>query len=168
MKRTFFLIFILLFVLGTVASAMTLRLHTPVSTSWSGDESTDTFSSSGLSGRAIFGMLGLGYTTSTLSAKPSSGTSSNYGSKALDVSLTPPVFDIVTVGVGPVIGGSVPENQNLDSASGSTTFLNLNFGLGPLDLLLGYRMWDVVQKRKSGSKNKLIYNEVGLGVGIGF
>jgi hypothetical protein len=29
-------------------------------------------------------------------------------------------------------------------------------------------MWDVVQKRKSGAENKLKYNEVGLGVGLGF
>ena len=168
MNRVIFLSMISFFFLGTATSAMSLRVHTPISTSWSGDDSSYTFSSSGLSIRAIVGLVGFGYTTSTLTAKPSSGSSNDYGSQALDVSLTPPVFDMLTVGIGTIIGGSVPKSQNLDSASGSTTFFNLNFGLGPVDLLLGYRMWDVVQKRKSGAENKLKYNEVGLGVGLGF
>ena len=100
--------------------------------------------------------------------KPSGGSASDYGSQALDVSLTPPILCMFTVGIGTVIGGSVPKSQNFDKASGSTTFFNFNFGIGPIDLLLGYRMWDVVQKRKSGLENELKYNEVGVGVGFGF
>ena len=167
MKRSIFLILISIMLFGTVTSAMSLRIHTTVQTSASSDDGSSV-SSSGLSVRAILGMVGVGYTTSTLSVKPSSGSASDYGSQALDLSLTPPILSMFTVGIGTVIGGSVPKSQNLDKASGSTTFFNFNFGIGPIDLLLGYRMWDVVQKRKSGLENELKYNEVGVGVGFGF
>ena len=63
-------------------------------------------------------------------------------------------------------------NAELDSASGSTMFFNLNFGLGPVDLLLGYRTWDAKHKAKysSGatSESELKYSEIGAGVGFGF
>jgi len=60
MNRVIFLSMISFFFLGTVTSAMSLRVHTPISTSWSGDDSSYTFSSSGLSIRAIVGLVGFG------------------------------------------------------------------------------------------------------------
>ena len=125
MQRSIFLILISTMFFGTVTSAMSLRIHTPVQTSASSDDGSS-FSSTGLSVRAILGMVGVGYTTSTLSVKPSSGSASDYGSQALDLSLTPPILSMFTVGIGTVIGGSVPKSQNLDKASGSTTFFNFN------------------------------------------
>ena len=63
-------------------------------------------------------------------------------------------------------------NAELDSASGSTMFFNLNFGLGPVDLLLGYRTWDAKHKVKysNGGTGEagLKYSEIGAGVGFGF
>ena len=109
-------------------------------------------------------MFGAGYTQSDLKFKWTNG-STTYTTNAIDVSLTP--IDLFTVGYGIVTGGGV-SSGTLDSSSGSTTFFNLNFGLGPVDLLAGYRMWDATHKRKSGSENKLKYNEIGLGVGFGF
>ena len=67
MKRSIFLILISIMLFGTVTSAMSLRVHTPVQTSASSDDGSSV-SSTGLSVRAILGMVGVGYTTSTLSA----------------------------------------------------------------------------------------------------
>ena len=141
-----------------------LRLHIPLSTSWSGDSSSAEFSSTGYSLRGIFGLFGAGYTQSDLKFKWTNG-STTYTTNAIDVSLTP--IDLFTVGYGVVTGGGV-SNGTLDSSSGSTTFFNLNFGLGPVDLLAGYRMWDATHKFKNSSETKLKYNEIGLGVGFGF
>ena len=73
--------------------------------------------------------------------------------KAIDISITP--IDLLTVGYGSVIGGDISldsnPNASLDSSSGSTMFFNLNFGLGPVDLLLGYRTWEPTHKMKTSS-----------------
>jgi len=34
------------------------------------------------------------------------------------------------------------------SMTGTTSFINFNFGIGPIDLLVGYRMWNTKFKRK--------------------
>ena len=76
-----------------------------------------------------------------------------------------------------MIGGSYSHSKypalEFDSVSGSTTFLDLNFGIGPIDLLLGYRMWDVTHSVKwraiyySGdTKGK--WSALRVGVGVGF
>ena len=170
MKSSLLLVFIAFFLFGNVASAATLRLHIPMSTSWSGDSSNNEFSSSGYSLRGIFGLFGVGYTSSSLEEKPSSGSSYKWESTAADVSITP--IDLLTVGYGVLIGGDLVgvTGTEIDGVSGSTTFFNINFGLGPVDLLAGYRMWDTSHKYKGGNtgerKNK--YNEIGIGVGLGF
>ena len=142
MKRSLLLVFIAFFLFGSVASAAKLRLHIPLSTSWSGTSTSADVSSSGYSIRGIFGLFGAGYTQSDLKFKWTNG-STTYTTNAIDVSLTP--IDLFTVGYGIVTGGGV-SNGTLDSSSGSTTFFNLNFGLGPVDLLAGYRMWDATHK----------------------
>ena len=71
-----------------------------------------------------------------------------------------------TVGVGNVIGGEVygyhgkfykqdgvtvvtlQQNTELDSISGTTSFVNFGYGIGPVDLLIGYRKWNVKYKTK--------------------
>ena len=175
MKRSLLLVFIAFFLFGSVASAATLRLHIPVSSSWSGESlnSGESISSSGYSLRGIFGLIGAGYTSSTLKYT-SSGSSSKFTSNAIDVSVTP--IDLLTVGYGMVMSGDIVfdccPNAELDSASGSTMFFNLNFGLGPVDLLLGYRTWDAKHKAKfsngATSESELKYAEIGAGVGFGF
>ena len=70
------------------------------------------------------------------------------------------------MGVGSVISGtlegkygySTTENgvttvvdtkRALDgSMTGTTSFINFNFGIGPIDLLVGYRMWNTKFKHK--------------------
>ena len=171
MKRSLLLVYIAFFLFGSVASAATLRLHIPISTSWSGDSSTSEFSSSGYSLRGIFGLFGAGYTSSELTVKNVGGSSSKWTSNAVDFSITP--IDLLTVGYGTIIGGALAlGNAESKGISGSTTFFNLNFGLGPVDLLAGYRMWDSTHKYKypsySEAEAKLKYNEIGIGFGFGF
>ncbi|MEC7086103.1 MAG: hypothetical protein VXW83_01735, partial [SAR324 cluster bacterium] len=64
MKRSLLLIFTTFFLFGTIASAATLRLHIPMSTTWTGGSLSDgqSVSSSGYSLRGIFGLIGAGYT----------------------------------------------------------------------------------------------------------
>ena len=105
MKRSLLLVFIAFFLFGSVASAAKLRLHIPLSTSWSGDSSSSAdVSSSGYSIRGIFGLFGAGYTQSDLKFKWTNG-STTYTTNAIDVSLTP--IDLFTVGYGIVTGGGV-------------------------------------------------------------
>ena len=119
-------------------------------------------------------MFVLDYTSSTVSYEACMFTS-KFGSTAVEYSIDP--IDFLSLGYGAVIGGSYSNSSNsaieLDSASGSTTFLDLNFGIGPIDLLLGYRMWDVThslkwsaENLKYDSKGKL--SEMTVGVGVGF
>ena len=60
MKRSLLLIFITFFLFGTIASAATLRLHIPLSTTWTGESLSagQSVSSSGYSLRGIFGLIG--------------------------------------------------------------------------------------------------------------
>ena len=174
MKRSLILIFITFFLFGTLASAATLRLHIPVSTTWTGESLSagQSVSSSGYSLRGIFGLIGAGYSSSSMKYKYTGGANT-YTSNAIDLSVTP--IDLLTVGYGSVMGGSISldsaPNASLDSASGSTMFFNLNFGLGPVDLLIGYRTWESTHKVKysnGSAEPKLQYNEIGAGVGFGF
>ena len=147
--------------------ALSLRVHTPVSASATcPDSSGKTLScspkSSGYALRGIFGLFGLGYASSSLDW----GLDSSYGydtskisANAVDLSLS--FLDaLFTVGAGTVLGGSyeiehtsrettgdyyVNWRRSLTDAklSGSTTFLNFGFGIGPMELIVGYRMWSV-------------------------
>ena len=134
--------------------------------------------STGYSIRAIFQEifgLGIGYASnrfnygypgSTKWTEAADTTIPNYWkvtSNAVDLSITSSFF---TVGVGNVIGGEVngyhgkffypgdgttmvyTENTELDSISGTTSFVNFGYGIGPVDLLIGYRKWNVKYKTK--------------------
>ena len=134
--------------------------------------------SSGYSIRAIFQEifgLGIGYASNTYNfGFPGSTKWTNDAdldvpnhwkvtTNAVDLSITSSFF---TVGVGNVIGGEVngyhgkffypgdgttmiyTENTELDSISGTTSFVNFGYGIGPVDLLIGYRMWNVKYKTK--------------------
>ena len=122
-------------------------------------------------------------------------------SNAVDLSITSSFF---TIGVGNVIGGEVngyhgkffypgdgttmvyTENTELDSISGTTSFVNFGYGIGPVDLLIGYRMWNVKYKTKYTStvtyldlinasesgkntkENEISIGAVTAGIGFGF
>ena len=134
--------------------------------------------SSGYSIRAIFQEifgLGIGYASNTYNFGFPGSTKwtetadldvPNYWkvtSNAVDLSITSSFF---TVGVGNVIGGEVngyhgkffkqggvttvalSQNTELDSISGTTSFVNFGYGIGPVDLLIGYRKWNVKYKTK--------------------
>ena len=158
--------------------AFSLRLNVPVSGSYDVEGCSDCSpTSSGYSIRAILGMFGLGigyasntfdygYPGSTKWTEAADTTIPNYWkvtSNAVDLSITSSFF---TVGVGKVIGGEVygyhgkfykqdgvtvvtlQENTELDSISGTTSFVNFGYGIGPVDLLIGYRKWNVKYKTK--------------------
>ena len=134
--------------------------------------------SSGYSIRAIFQEifgLGIGYASNTYnfgfpgSTKWTNNADLNVPNhwkvttNAVDLSMTASFF---TVGVGNVIGGEVygyhgkfykqdgvtvvtlQQNTELDSISGTTSFVNFGYGIGPVDLLIGYRKWNVKYKTK--------------------
>ena len=157
--------------------AFSLRLNVPVSGSYEVDGCSDCSpTSSGYSIRAIgmFG-LGIGYASNTFdygypgSTKWTEAADTKIPnhwkvtSNAVDLSITSSFF---TVGVGNVIGGEVngyhgkffypgdgttmvyTENNELDSISGTTSFVNFGYGIGPVDLLIGYRKWNVKYKTK--------------------
>ena len=195
--------------------AFSLRLNVPVSGSYEVDDCSDCSpTSSGYSIRAILGMFGLcigyasntfnyGYPGSTKWTEAADLDVPNYWkvtSNAVDLSMTASFF---TVGVGNVIGGEVygyhgkfcypgdgttmiyTKNTELDSISGTTSFVNFGYGIGPVDLLIGYRMWNVKYKTKytytlsylgeydSGSGKNTGENEMSLaavtaGIGFGF
>ena len=79
--------------------------------------------------------------------------------------------------------------------TGTTSFINFNFGIGPIDLLVGYRMWNTKFKHKlvgtrtytqtitpdigfnssttesvnqSGSEGNMDFNQITAGIGFGF
>ena len=72
--------------------------------------------------------------------------------------------------------------------TGTTSFINFNFGIGPIDLLVGYRMWNTKFKSKlvgtytvtqSGStatvsidqpqdEANMDFNQITAGIGFGF
>jgi|GEM_PF-682443 len=181
--------------------ALSLRLHIPVSVSADFDcEMENTkydcppTSEGGYSLRGIFGLFGLGYSSSAVKIGWPSSTnmSQKLTANAADVSLS--FLDaMVTVGYGPVIGGemegkystvsgstAIEMSQSAESMSGSTSFLNLGFDVGPLELIAGYRMWDTKIKIKtdvtlngspySSSSEDITgkWNEMTVGVGFGF
>jgi len=180
--------------------ALSLRLHIPVSVSadsdcnMSGTVYDCTPTSEGTSLRGIFGLFGVGYTSSTINFgwPSSSNMSQKLTANAADVSLS--FLDaMVTVGYGPVIGGAfegkyaavsggnvIGMSMSAESISGSTSFLNLGFDIGPLELIAGYRMWDTKIKIKqdvtlngspySSSSEDATgkWNEMTVGVGFGF
>ena len=171
--------------------------------------------SSGYSIRAIFQEifgLGIGYASNTYnfgfpgSTKWTNNADLNVPNywkvttNAVDLSMTASFF---TVGVGNVIGGEVygyhgkffkqdgvtvvtlTQNTELDSISGTTSFVNFGYGIGPVDLLIGYRKWNVKYKTKwtksvyylgdttltSGKnteENELSVGAVTAGIGFGF
>ena len=116
-------------------------------------------------------------------------------SNALDLSGSF-IDGLITIGVGSIIDGNTDAKQPLTYGgtmeitggknSGTTSFLNLAFDVGPLEIIGGYRMWDVTAKEQdikvrfpapynvsnSDSKStdgmKSKYNEMTLGVGIKF
>ena len=150
--------------------------------------------SSGYSIRAIFQEifgLGIGYASNTYnfgfpgSTKWTNNADLNVPNhwkvttNAVDLSMTASFF---TVGVGNVIGGEVygyhgkffkqdgvtvvtlTQNTELDSISGTTSFVNFGYGIGPVDLLIGYRMWNVKYKTKyTSSRTYLGATESGSG-----
>ena len=180
--------------------ALSLRLHIPVSASSDSDCDMNgtaydcTPTSEGTSLRGIFGLFGVGYTSSTLNVgwPSSSNMSQKLTANAADVSLS--FLDaMVTVGYGPVIGGemegkystvsgstAIEMSMSAESMSGSTSFLNLGFDVGPLELIAGYRMWDTKIKIKtdvtlngsphdsSTEEETFKWNEMTVGVGFGF
>ena len=158
--------------------AFSLRLNVPVSGSYEVEDCSDCSpTSSGYSIRAILGMfgLGIGYASNTLDYGYPGSTKWTEAAdldvpnhwkvtaNAMDLSMTASFF---TVGVGNVIGGEVygyhgkffkqdgvtvvtyQENTELDSISGTTSFVNFGYGIGPVDLLIGYRKWNVKYKTK--------------------
>ena len=196
--------------------AFSLRLNVPVSGSYEVDDCSDCSpTSSGYSIRAILGMFGLGigyasntfdygYPGSTKWTEDADVDVPNHWkvtSNAVDLSITSSFF---TVGVGNVIGGEVngyygkffypgdgttmifTENTELDSISGTTSFVNFGYGIGPVDLLIGYRMWNVKYKTKYTStvtyldlinasesgkntkENEISIGAVTAGIGFGF
>ena len=171
--------------------------------------------SSGYSIRAIFQEifgLGIGYASNTYNfGFPGSTKWTNNAdldvpnhwkvtTNAVDLSMTASFF---TVGVGNVIGGEVygyhgkffkqdgvtvvtlTQNTELDSISGTTSFVNFGYGIGPVDLLIGYRKVNVKYKTKwtksvyylgdttseSGkytNENEISVDAVTAGIGFGF
>ena len=186
------------------ASSMTLRIHTPVSVSGSDcvfNNVTYTCEpkSAGYSLRAIFGMLGIGYTSSDLDyGMPASSGVTKRTNRTDAVDLSGSFIDgFITVGVGSVIGGYAEISQTFVSGgnqvvmditggkqSGTTSFLNLAIDVGPVELIVGYRMWDTkiesldaitkipaISYSQSSTMTEKIdnkYNELTAGVGIKF
>ena len=204
--------------------AFSLRLNVPVSGSYEvGGCSECSPKSGGYSIRGIFGMFGLGYTVGTFDwGYPSTSniTDQKLVANAVDLSAS---FGFFTIGVGSVISGTVEgkygytetetdvpatgytrtltsvvdAKRELDgSMTGTTSFINFNFGIGPIDLLVGYRMWNTNFKHKlvgtrkytqtitpdigfnssttesvnqSGDETKKVdFNQITVGIGFGF
>ena len=106
------------------ASSMTLRIHTPISVSGSDCTSNDVSytcepKSAGFSLRAIFGMLGIGYTSSDLDyGMPASSGVTKRTNRTDAVDLSGSFIDgFITVGVGSVIGGYAEISQTFVSGS---------------------------------------------------
>ena len=156
-------------------------------------------------------MFGLGYAVGTFDyGYPSTGyydTGTKITANAVDLSGS---FSFITVGVGSVISGTlegkygytstedgitsvVDTKRALDgSMTGTTSFINFDFGIGPVDLLIGYRMWNTKFKHKlvgteklsatidgtyhsitnsidqSGSETNANFNQITAGIGFGF
>ena len=156
--------------------AFSLRLNVPVAGSYEVDDCSGCSpKSGGYSIRGIFGMFGLGYAVGTFDwGYPSTynTTDQKLTANAVDLSGS---FSFITVGVGSIISGTiegkygytnteydepatgysrtqtwvVDTKRTLDgSMTGTTSFINFDFGIGPVDLLIGYRMWNTKFKHK--------------------
>jgi hypothetical protein len=204
--------------------AFSLRLNVPVAGDYEVEGCSDCSpKSGGYSIRGIFGMFGLGYTVGTFDygyPSTSDDTDAKLAANAVDLSAS---FGFFTIGVGSVISGTlegkygytntetdVPApgysrtntwvldtKRELDgSMTGTTSFINFNFGIGPIDLLVGYRMWNTKFKHKlvgtrkytqtitpdigfnssttesvnqSGDETKKVdFNQITVGIGFGF
>ena len=204
--------------------AFSLRLNVPVAGSYEVDDCSGCSpKSGGYSIRGIFGMFGLGYSVGTFDfgyPSTSDDTDAKLAANAVDLSAS---FGFFTIGVGSVISGTVegkygftetetdvPQTgytrtitevldtkRELDgSMTGTTSFINFNFGIGPIDLLVGYRMWNTKFKHKlvgtqkitqtvtpdiglnssttesvnqSGDETKKMdFNQITVGIGFGF
>ena len=204
--------------------AFSLRLNVPVAGSYEVEGCSECSpKSAGYSIRGIFGMFGLGYAVGTFDSgypSTSANTDQKVTANAVDLSAS---FSFLTVGVGSVISGTVegkygftetetdvPQTgytrtktevldtkRELDgSMTGTTSFINLNFGIGPIDLLVGYRMWNTKFKEKwvgtqkttktclpyhqqcnssttesvnrSNSEGNMDFNQITAGIGFGF
>ena len=187
--------------------AFSLRLNVPVAGSYEVEDCSGCSpKSGGYSIRGIFGMFGLGYAVGTFDwGYPSTSylTDVKLAANAVDLSAS---FSFLTVGVGSIISGtfegkfgySTTENgvtgvadtkHKLDGAmTGTTSFINFNFGIGPIDLLVGYRMWNTKFKHKlvgtytvtqsgsttivsvdqPGAESNMDFNQITAGIGFGF
>lgn len=188
--------------------AFSLRLNVPVIGSYEVEDCSECSpKSGGYSIRGIFGMFGLGYSVGTMDfGYPSTSviTDVKLTANAVDLSAS---FSFLTVGVGSVISGSVEGNYGYSSEtgdgvtqvvdakyeldgsmSGTTSFINFNFGVGPVDLLVGYRMWNTKFKPKlvgsttvtyagntqttsiesAQGESKTDFNQITAGIGFGF
>ena len=203
--------------------AFSLRLNVPVAGSYEVDDCSGCSpKSGGYSIRGIFGMFGLGYAVGTFDygyPSTSETTDQKLTANAVDLSGS---FSFLTVGVGSVISGTLEgkygyTNTETDepatgysrtqtwvldtkrvldgSMTGTTSFINFDFGIGPVDLLIGYRMWNTKFKHKlvgtqkitqtvtpdlginsstttsvnqSGSETNMDFNQITAGIGFGF
>ena len=192
--------------------AFSLRLNVPVSGSYEVEGCSECSpKSGGYSIRGIFGMFGLGYAVGTFDygyPSTSESTDLKLAANAVDLSAS---FSFLTVGVGSVISGTLEgkfaytrtdgiytfvgdTKYALDgSMTGTTSFINFDFGIGPIDLLVGYRMWNTKFKPKysgtqvntftllgtnyyhstssvdeSQSETSLDFNQITAGIGFGF
>ena len=200
--------------------AFSLRLNVPVTGSYEVEDCSECSpKSGGYSIRGIFGMFGLGYTVGTFDwgyPSTSDDTDTKLAANAVDLSAS---FGFFTIGVGSVISGTlegkygytetetdvpatgytrtltsvVDTKWELDgSMTGTTSFINFDFGIGPVDLLIGYRMWKTKFKHKlvgtykttqtfagsttsnttsvnqSGSETNQNFNQITAGIGFGF
>ena len=205
--------------------AFSLRLNVPVAgTNEVSDCSNCSPKSGGYSVRGIFGMFGLGYAVGTFDwgyPSTSNTTDQKITANAVDLSGS---FSFITVGVGSIMSGTlegkygytdtettenypatgytktlttvVDTKRTLDgSLTGTTSFINFDFGIGPVDLLIGYRMWKTKFKHKlvgtqkitlnydpdigynqnitnsinqSGAESNVDFNQITAGIGFGF
>ena len=205
-KKIIFLMAVSIILVPSI-HAFSLRLNVPVAGSYEVEDCSGCSpKSGGYSIRGIFGMFGLGYAVGTFDwgyPSTSNTTDQKLTANAVDLSGS---FSFLTVGVGSVISGtfkgkfgfSTTENgvtgvadakHKLDGAmTGTTSFINFNFGIGPIDLLVGYRMWNTKFKHKlvgthtftqsgntetssieqSGSESNMDFNQITAGIGFGF
>ena len=203
--------------------AFSLRLNVPVAGSYEVEGCSDCSpKSGGYSVRGIFGMFGLGYAVGTFDwgyPSTSNTTDQKMTANAVDLSGS---FSFITVGVGSIISGTLEgkygynttekdipaagysrtqtwvqdTKRTLDGPmTGTTSFINFDFGIGPVDLLIGYRMWKTKFKHKligtkkytqtitpdigynsntttsinqSQGEGKVDFNQITAGIGFGF
>ena len=203
--------------------AFSLRLNVPVAGSYEVEDCSGCSpKSGGYSVRGIFGMFGLGYAVGTYDfgyPSTSDTTDQKLTANAVDLSGS---FSFITVGVGSIMSGTlegkygytntetdvpatgytrtltsvVDTKRELDgSMTGTTSFINFNFGIEPIDLLVGYRMWNTKFKHKlvgtqkitlnydpdiganqnlttsinqSGAESNVDFNQITAGIGFGF